>query len=260
MTTARTSKKGIPHSVWIRPALFVALLLAGFSLIRFTPVGELLTEEHLVSFLEGLRGTWWAPLLLIGLYALMAPLGLPTGPLLVGGAAFGALYGSIYNMAGLLLGASLAYGVARLLGRDFVVRVTGPRLRRAERIFEHHGFWPLVQTRFMPLPFAVVNFGAALTGVRPALFLIATAVGLVPSTLIHTYFIAQAITTHGRERILTLALYGGAFLLFNVLFSILWLRDWRRRREKYRELLALRTAHGTVDGSGRDPPQGRPSG
>ena len=240
MCEVRSEKRRIPNNVWLRVSLFIALLLVGIALVRFTPIGEVLTEERVLSLIETLRGTWWAPLLLIGLFVVVSILGLPPVPLLVGGAAFGAFYGSIYNMVGLLLGASLAYWVAKLLGRDFVVRVTGQRFRRAESIFERHGFWPLVQTRFMPLPFAAVNFGAALAGVRPMFFLVATTVGLIPSTLIHTYFIAEAITTQGRERAFTLALYAGAFVLFNVLLSTLWLRERTQRRKRYRELVTIR--------------------
>lgn len=240
MSTDQSGKSRIPGKVWLRLSLFIGLLLAGIGLVRFTPIGEAFTEERVLSLIETLRGTWWAPFLLIGLFALVSTLGLPPIPLLVGGAAFGAFQGSIYNMAGLLLGASLAYGLAKLLGRDFVVRVTGERLRRAESLFGRHGFWPLVQTRFMPLPFSVVNFGAALAGVRPVFFLVASAVGLIPSTVLHTYFMAQAIATRGGERAFTLVLYLGTFVLFNLLLSGLWLWERGQRRKRYRELVAIR--------------------
>jgi uncharacterized membrane protein YdjX (TVP38/TMEM64 family) len=248
MSDAGSRKVRIPRNVWLRAALFIGLLLAGICIVRFTPVGEAFTEERVLSLVETLRGTWWAPLLLIGLFPLVSTLGLPPIPLLVGGAAFGAFHGSIYNVVGLLLGAAVAYGLAKLLGREFVVRITGERLRRAESIFARHGFWPLVQTRFMPLPFSLVNFGAALAGVRPAFFLVTSAVGLIPSTLIHTYFMAQAMATQGRERAFTLALYLGVFVLFNVLLSTLWLRERTQRRKRYRELVAERARRRERDG------------
>ena len=241
MSKAGSEKARVPRNVWLRLSLFIGLLLVGIALVRFTPIGEAFTEERVLTLVETLRGIWWAPFLLIGLFALVSTLGLPPVPLLVGGAAFGAFHGSIYNMVGLLLGASLAYGLAKLLGRDFVVRVTGERLRRAESILGRHGFWPLVQTRFMPLPFSVVNFGAALAGVRPVFFLITSTIGLIPSTLIHTYFMAQAIATQGRDRAFTLVLYAGTLILFNVLLSTLWLRERAQRRKRYRELVAIRT-------------------
>jgi uncharacterized membrane protein YdjX (TVP38/TMEM64 family) len=151
--------------------------------------------------------------------------------LLVCGAVFGAFYGTVYNVFGLVVGGMLGYQVANLLGRKFVVRVAGKRLKRVESILERRGFWPLVQTRFMPIPFPVINYGAALAGVRPPLFLSATLVGLIPSTLVHTYFISELFTTHGSERAMMLVWYAAAFVLFNVMISILWLREhawWRR--------------------------------
>jgi uncharacterized membrane protein YdjX (TVP38/TMEM64 family) len=252
MLTARPERVRIPASIWLRLAAFVALVLFGFGLARLTPAGDLLTEERVTSLIGVVRGVWWAPLLLIGLYAVVAVLGLPPVPLLVGGAAFGPLYGSLYNLFGLFLGASLAYTVAKLLGREFVLRVTGQRFRRAERLFERHGFWPLVQTRFLPIPFAVVNFGAALSGVGPPHFLAATALGLLPSTVIHTYFISEAIETQGLERALTLACYAGAFLIFNVLISSIWVGRQASRRRRYRQIVASRKARRTADRPEKD--------
>jgi uncharacterized membrane protein YdjX (TVP38/TMEM64 family) len=234
--------------------LFAALVLTGIALVRFTPAGEALTEDRVLSLVQALRGIWWAPFLLVALYAIVSALGLPPVPLLVAGAAFGPVCGSITNIAGLTLGAFAAFWEARLLGREFVVRVTGERLRRAERLFERHGFWPMVQTRFLPIPFAVINFGAALAGVRPVFFMLATAAGLVPTTLIHTFFMAEAMTAQGRERAHTLALYAGVFVLFNALLSIQWLRERVRRRRRYRELVLLRAEAKAREGPGNRRP------
>ena len=122
MAEAESDKRRIPTSVWLRLSMLIALVLVGIVLVRFTPIGEFFNEERIASLTAEVRGVWWAPVLLIGLYALVGTLGLPPVPLLVGGAAFGALRGSLYNMAGLLVGASLAYMVSRVLGRDFVSR------------------------------------------------------------------------------------------------------------------------------------------
>ena len=52
---------------------------------------------------------------------------------------FGPVLGSLYNTIGLVFGATSAYYVGRALGREFIVHLAGPRLRRAERVFEEHG-------------------------------------------------------------------------------------------------------------------------
>jgi len=236
----------IPPHLWLRLGLFAALLGAGLVLARFTPLGTLLDEQTLMTVLGDLRGLWWSPLLLLGLYVVLAPLGLPMAPLLVGGAVFGAVRGSVYNTVGLLLGAALSYLLARALGRDFVTRVTGDRLRRAERALERHGFWPLVQTRFLPLPFPVVNFGAALAGVEVGRFVAASFLGLVPSTVIHTTFISTLMATHGSQRALVGAGYAAAFILFNALLGGWWFTAGRRRRRDQEPLVRPATTGGTA--------------
>jgi uncharacterized membrane protein YdjX (TVP38/TMEM64 family) len=246
--------KPIPGSVWFRVALFAALLATGFALVQFTPIGDLFSEERLTGLLTEARALWWAPLLLIALYAIVSPLGLPVSPLIVGGAVFGALYGTLYNVAGMFVGAALSFMLAQLLGQDMVAHLVGKRLRRVERMFERHGFWPLVQARFIPIHFGVVNYGAALAGVRLTTFLIATLVGLIPSTLLHTYFIARLFDTHGGQRWMVLATYIGAFLVFNGLISLIWMRQQSERRERHRRLIALRAgrrASGVVAAGGK---------
>ena len=147
MRFQKITLRSIPRAFLVRVALLILLVLAGIVLANFTPVGELINEDQLSQWLAEFRQTWWSPLLLIGLYIVMTTLALPTGPLLVAGSAFGALYGSIYNVAGLFLAAAVSFLVARLLGRDFLVHVTGNRVRRAERYLRRFGFWPLGQTR-----------------------------------------------------------------------------------------------------------------
>ena len=215
-------------------ALLVAILVAGFILARYTPLGELLTRENMTALLERLQGSPWSAVALLGAYAVLAPLGLPMSPLVFGGAVvFGALRGSVYNTAGLVFGAMSAYFVGKALGREFIVHLAGPRLRRAERIFERRGFWPLVQTRFLPVPFPLVSYGAALAGVSAMRFFITSTLGLIPATVMHTYFMAQL---YQRPSVLTLALYVATFAVFNAVVGWPTLREGLRRRRLYREL------------------------
>jgi len=229
-------------SLWVRVGALAATLLAVFLLVRFTPVANLLSEQGLSSFLAEVRGAWWAPVALIGLYVVSSLLGLPATPLVVGGAVFGALQGTGYNIVGLMLGATVSFLFGRTLGRDVVVRLTGPKIRRVERLLGRHGFLPLVQTRFLPLPFSLVNYGAALAGVRLTRFLAATLIGVVPSTVIYTILFSELLAGNGERRVLLFAIYIGGFTLVNALLGGLWLRKWTRRRKRHRELLARRAA------------------
>lgn len=230
-----------PLGLLLRAGVLVAIVVAGILVARFTPLADLFERERLVAALEHLRDAWWSPLALIGLYAVAAPLGLPVSPILLGGGAvFGAVQGTLLNALGLFLGAAASYYVALLLGRDLIVHVVGDRLRKVERAFERHGFWPLVQIRFVPLPFAVVNYGAALAGVKAPLFLLATAVGLAPSTLVHTYFASALVGAGPGEHGELLLEYGGALLALAAVTTLPTLRARRLRRERYAKALATR--------------------
>lgn len=229
----------IPFKVWLRLSLLVAMLAGGAALILWTPLGDYFNEEQMIGLLEDVRSLWWTPLALMAAYVVITPLGfIPVSPLLVaGGFVFGPFWGSIYNVTGLLVGAMVGFWVARLLGRDFVVQLAGPKLKRAEMLIERQGFWPLVQTRFLPIPFAFVSYGAALAGVGTARFLATTALGVLPVTVTHTYFAPRLLKDPDP---VTGILYLSILVLFNVVVGWPSIRERLRRRRRMAELKASR--------------------
>lgn len=224
-------------------ALLVALFLGMLAALRWTPLAELANRETLIQFLEDLRQNPWAPLVLLGLYLVLTPLGMPTSPLMAaGGVVFGVVWGSVYNYVGSVLGAAISYFLARGLGRDFILHLLGSRLDRLERMLDRHGFWAVVRTRFLPIPFPVMNFGPALLGIKPAPFLLGSALGLLLPIPLWTYFWVTMFGAAAGEaasigRNLALAL--GIFILLSFAPRI-W--TGRQRRRRYRELVAQRRA------------------
>ena len=217
------------------PALRFGLLLlivgATFVAIRYTPLGDQLTEARLRETLERLRGLWWAPLAHVGLLLVFGSIGVPATPFLLAGAAiFGAIWGTLWNFVGTLAASVAGFGLARLLGREFVERIGGDKVKKAERIFHRRGFVPLIAVRFLPIPFQLVNAAAAVVGVRFAKFFVASAIGLLPPVAILTYFasaLLAAATGDARGVVLKqLALVSlGCIMLVFVPVAI-----WRRRR------------------------------
>lgn len=234
----------LPRRLLVRGLLLVAILAAAFAAVRFTPLRDSLTREVLVALLATLRAAWWSPLALVGLYVVLAPLGLPMTPLIVaGGAIFGTAWGTLYNLLGAFLGATASFLVGRYLGRDLVVHLARGRLDRVEKLLRRHGFWALVRVRFLPLPFALINFGAALAGIRLPVFLASALVGLAPSMLLYTYF-AAALSSAAADargavaRNLGLAL--GALLLLTLLPNLVKACTRRRRYRRHRARRARR--------------------
>ncbi len=227
--------KRVPKSAWLKLAFLAALLAGSLALILWTPLGDYFTEERMVALFDHLRSFWWAPLALIGLYVVTTPLGFfPATPLVIaGGLVFGPVWGSLYNILGLVAGAMSGYYVARALGREFVVRIAGERLEQAEKVFRRRAFWPLVQTRFLPIPFPVVSYGAAIAGVPAPMFLASSALGITPATVVHTYFMPAMLL---RPSWSTGFLYAVALVVLNLVAGWQNVRAWWRHRQEQRQL------------------------
>ena len=102
---------------------------------------------------------------------------------------FGPILGSVYSVVGALSGAVGAFLIARHLGRDVIERITGRPLRfypsGSENLIAKIVFF----SRLVPVvSFDVVSYGAGLTKVPMAKFAAATALGMVPFTLVYCYF------------------------------------------------------------------------
>lgn len=226
----------------IRSLALLTLLVAGYLVTRYTPLGDELTEERIISGLQEIQAIGWAPFALLALYILLAPTGFAMMVLVTVGAIFGPIKGSIINTTGLVLGALFSFWLVQKLGREMVVQITGKRFRRAERALRRHGFWPLVQTRFLPLPFAAVNFAAALAGIPARQFALAALLGLAPSTILHSWYISRLIYSSGDQRLEYGIEYFIVFAIFNLVLLGLWIRSRVRRRNRYRQLRESRSS------------------
>lgn len=144
-----------------------------------------------VEVLEaGLAGTGAAgPLLFMLLYAVATVLFLPGSVLtLAGGALFGPVWGTLYNLSGATLGAVLAFLGARYLASDWVRARSGGRAERLIRGVEAEGWRFVAFTRLVPLfPFNLLNYVLGLTRIPLLHYLIATFVFMLPGALAYTY-------------------------------------------------------------------------
>ncbi|SEO69482.1 TVP38/TMEM64 family protein [Trujillonella endophytica] len=93
--------------------------------------------------------------------------------------------GLAVSLVGGMLGGVGAFALGRLLGRPAVAALGGPRMARADRFLDARGFGAVLTLRLVPAaPFSVVSYAAGLAAVRPGPYLAATALGLLPSTVL----------------------------------------------------------------------------
>lgn len=165
--------------------LVLVALLAGTGCWVVLGGAELLGDVR--RWVDGLGV--WGPLVFVLCYALAVTVLLPGSVLTASaGALFGLAVGVVVVLAGATAGAVLSFGLARWLGRPAVARYTGSgRLARLDVYLSRRGFVAVLLLRLVALfPFAAVNYGAGVAGVRFAPYVAATALGILPATLVYT--------------------------------------------------------------------------
>jgi uncharacterized membrane protein YdjX (TVP38/TMEM64 family)/rhodanese-related sulfurtransferase len=153
-----------------------------------------------------------APVVFMLIYAMATVLFLPGSVLtLVGGALFGPLLGTFYNLTGATLGAALAFLVSRYLASDWVAAKAGGRVRQLINGVEAEGWRFVAFVRLVPLfPFNLLNYALGLTKIRFVHYLIATYVFMLPGAIAYTW-----IGYAGRE-----AVAGGEGLARKILIAL----------------------------------------
>jgi uncharacterized membrane protein YdjX (TVP38/TMEM64 family) len=168
----------------LRIVLFAALAaaIAWLALHR-----ELFQSSRLEQELQ--RFGRFAPASFIIIYALATVLFVPGSMLTVaGGALFGPALGTLWNLTGATLGATLAFVVARYLASDWAATRTGERLARLMRGVEREGWRFVAFVRLVPLfPFNLVNYAFGLTRIQLGEYVLTSLICMAPGALAYTY-------------------------------------------------------------------------
>lgn len=172
------------HRRWQIPAalaLVVALILIG----RWG-------ADAVPALLERVRDLGpWAAAVFVGVYAVATVAWVPGSLLtLAGGAIFGLTAGTVYALSGALIGATLAFLVARYVARSAVERrlSSSRKLTAIDEAIETEGAKVVLLLRLSPVfPFNALNYALGLTGVRLRDFVAASAVGMIPGTFLYVY-------------------------------------------------------------------------
>ncbi|MBI3708774.1 MAG: TVP38/TMEM64 family protein [Proteobacteria bacterium] len=132
-----------------------------------------------------------AVLAYMAIYAGAVALSLPGGAILTlaGGFLFGVVFGTIYVVIAATIGATLLFIIARTALGDVLRAKAGPFIRKMEAGFQENAMSYMLVLRLVPaFPFWVVNLVPALLGVKMSIFVIATAIGIIPGTFVFATF------------------------------------------------------------------------
>ncbi len=140
----------------------------------------------------------WGPVLFILVYIVASVLFVPASLLTLGaGALFGIVRGSCYAIVGATLGATAAFLVARYLARDWVSHriEASEKFAAIDEAVAREGGKIVLLTRLSPIfPFNLLNYAFGLTKVGLSSYILASAFGMLPATLLYVYLGAVAGT------------------------------------------------------------------
>jgi uncharacterized membrane protein YdjX (TVP38/TMEM64 family) len=169
------------RGTWLRAAVLAGLVAVGVLVVATV---DLPAVDSARDWLDR-AGPTGPVLLALGVgVALLGPVP-RTALSVLAGLVAGFPLGLAISLAGGMLGGAGAFALGRTLGRPAVAALAGPRLARADRFLDARGFGAVLALRLFPAaPFTVVSYAAGLSAVRTGAYLAATALGLVPSTVL----------------------------------------------------------------------------
>jgi len=142
-----------------------------------------------------------APIIFMLIYIIGTVFFLPGSVLtLLGGALFGPVMGTVYNLTAATIGAMLSFIIARYVASDWVTRKTGGRMKQLISGVEHEGWRFVAFVRLVPLfPFNLLNYALGLTKIKFMHYSLATYICMLPGAIAYTYlgYIGKEAATGG---------------------------------------------------------------
>ncbi|MBE9559827.1 MAG: VTT domain-containing protein [Proteobacteria bacterium] len=193
-----------------------------------------------------------APLLFIFVYIVGTVFFFPGAVLtLLGGALFGPVLGTFYNLTAATIGSMLSFLIARYLASSWVEKKTGGKLKQLLNGVENEGWRFVAFVRLVPLfPFNLLNYGLGLTKLKFAHYSIASYIFMLPGAFAYTYlgYIGKEAATGGegliQKAMLALALLALVAFLPRLIGSIrkgamLNITNLKQRMDEGEDILLL---------------------
>jgi phosphatidylserine/phosphatidylglycerophosphate/cardiolipin synthase-like enzyme/uncharacterized membrane protein YdjX (TVP38/TMEM64 family) len=205
--------------------LAIALLVvAGLVAIwRWSPLNEWVNAHTLAQAAQVIEDSRAAPLWMLGIYVTASLIAMPITVLIVATVmVFGPLLGLVYALSGSLLGATVSFGLGKLIGRRGVRRIAGSHINKLSRRLGKRGLLAVFVARILPIaPFTIVNLVAGVSHIRLRDYILGTVLGMLPGMLAITLFSDRLAATLRDPSPATLAILavavavivGGALLL-----------------------------------------------
>jgi uncharacterized membrane protein YdjX (TVP38/TMEM64 family) len=177
----------MPKGVIGRLIALAGIVIALFLAMQFLPVQQWLRNFNSWVAHAGVAGIF----IFVIVYAVATVLLAPGSILTIGaGFAFGLGKGFLAVSAGSIIGAALAFLVARFIARDRVEAIAkgNDKFRRIDNAIGKQGAKLIFLLRLSPvIPFNLSNYFYGLTAVKFWPYVLASWIGMMPGTLLYVY-------------------------------------------------------------------------
>ena len=157
-----------------------------------------LNQDRISEWTE--RAGAWGPVLLITLMTVaIVASPIPSAPIAIAaGAAYGHVTGTLIIVAGAEIGALIAFGIARWLGRGMVEKVLGRHIESGLLGSQNALTLTVFASRLMPfVSFDLISYAAGLSRLHFWRFGLATLAGIIPASFFLAYFGGAAAGAEG---------------------------------------------------------------
>ena len=166
----------------------LAIALALALVWTHTPLADIVTRDNALAIAETFSEYWWAPFVVVFAYTpasfIMFPRWIITMTAVI---AFGPWQGFTCAMTGVIIAGIVTFLPGRLVERDTVRRLAGPRLKGVTNFMEQRGLLAVTLIRLAPIaPFPVVNLVMGAMRVKLWHFVVGTFIGMLPGMLAAT--------------------------------------------------------------------------
>ena len=166
----------------------VILVLLGALIIGAYLNRDLLQIETLQQWVENAGSFGWIAFVLIyiGATVLFLPASLLT---LLGGFLFGPIIGTILNLAGASIGASIAFLIARFTDGGWIRSKAGNKIGSLMDKVDEEGWRAVAFVRLVPLfPFSLLNYVLGLSKIPFVQYVITSIICMAPASAAYTFF------------------------------------------------------------------------
>lgn len=184
---------------------------------------NIISQQSIGNFITHYKSISWLAYILVLVLAIMSPI--PDAPIvIVGGYIFGPIVGTFLTIIGQILGATIDFFLARILGRNFVNKKFPQSVNILNNYSDKLGWQTIFLMRLTPtLSFDLLSYAAGLSSISFTKYILATIGGMVPLITIIT-LLGYSASIHSKMFAIITVVIGILFIgvtayIFNKIFK-----------------------------------------